>query len=296
MRYKPTRSSFAFEYRCTYLFFIFLFIASSLKAQHVQDEHYSDLREREHILSVELLGMLIDTGYNLPIACTADEMNKMIRQEYSIQKNDINEILSLLESLKSKLQNGEISKDSLLRELLTCHKFSGKIINYFSGCYIVGMSSYFKGIVFFNLGRAKLENTFWGDATHTFRNIENEPTLNIILHELRTTNQQLVIEARSSLPGNESLNDSLSDRRSRAVKEWFLHMGIDKRRIKTLYLGEAGPYITERVCETYSIKQLFEDYYEYAPSHIDFNGNVVMDGLNQSVALYLLPPDKATFK
>ncbi|HPM03044.1 MAG TPA: OmpA family protein, partial [Candidatus Cloacimonadota bacterium] len=135
-----------------------------------------------------------------------------------------------------------------------------------------------------------------GDASHAFCPINNELILNNMLRELNSSDYVLVIEGRASLPGGESINDSLSDRRSEVVKNWYISNGISNNRIRVLYLGETGPYITNRVCETYGIEVLYEDCYAYAPRSIDNNGNIVIDGLNQSVTLYLLPPEKINLK
>jgi outer membrane protein OmpA-like peptidoglycan-associated protein len=240
----------------------------------------------------QVLLQYLDNKEGLPVSCSPEEIIKAIKQHYNLDQSDVTETITHLQDLNSMVKSNQMSITDMLRDLTNCKERCGKILNAVAGCYILGMKDYFQGFVFFNIGRYSVDLSFSGDKTHGEQFIDNSATLNRILHLVKNDpNLKMVLEARASLIGNPDGNEILTFNRVASVQNWFAAKGISNDRIQTIYLGEFGPYINESTLEAFRVKALY-DKYSNASSNRDANGNVVVDGLNQTVTIYLIPKDK----
>lgn len=183
----------------------------------------------------------------------------------------------------------------ILDEMLDCRRSCGKILNNFSALYTESSRIYFSGIVRFNFGGRRVENSFKGDKSHGSMTINNEAQLKAALARWqKDPSQRIQLDARSSIPGAFDTNDRISRIRAEAVMGWLTARGVPAAQISIKWLGKYGPMIDRVVARAYNIESLFDEYVaskaNQSTSMIGSQGlNSFFDGLNQSVCIFVLP-------
>ena len=243
------------------------------------------------ILMKQFIGYLShELGPDVKLTCTQEEIILAIQKKHNISRTETAEIIEEIQTMLDNVEKGLMTPTACLREITSCKGRCGVVLGEIADCYITAMRKYYRGIVFFNIGISEISGSFLGDASQGHMQINNDPTLNKALTELKTDpNAKIILEARASLPGNSDDNETLTKMRVNAVANWFMHRGINENRIEMKYLGEFGPILTDVVCSTYGILGTYKAYVESkATSGTDQNGYLVIDGLNQSVTIYVI--------
>lgn len=183
----------------------------------------------------------------------------------------------------------------ILEEMLDCRKSCGKILNKFAALYTESSRMYFSGIVRFNSGASRVENSFKGDRSHGSMQIYNEKHLKAALARWqKDPSQRIQLDARSSIPGSTDLNDRISRIRAESVLGWLTANGVPAGQISIRWLGKYGPLIEKNVAKAYGIEEIFEEYRQHKAKHstalVGSQGlESFYDGLNQSVCIFVLP-------
>lgn len=183
----------------------------------------------------------------------------------------------------------------ILEEMLDCRKSCGKILNKFAGLYTESSRMYFAGIVRFNTGAQKVENSYKGDRSHGFMQINNEEQLKTALSRWqKDPSQRIQLDARSSIPGSTDINDRISRTRAEVVMNWLTANGIPATQISIRWLGKYGPLINRNVASAYGINEMFDKYKQhrakFSTDRVGSQGvESFFDGLNQSVCIFVLP-------
>jgi hypothetical protein len=214
----------------------------------------------------------------------------------------LNELCGKLKQYKTRLeeyvgdpQEYNRQRMLILEEMLDCRKSCGKILHKFAGLYTESSRVYFAGIVRFNFGSRKVENSIKGDKTHGFIQLNNEQYLKAALAKWqKDPSQRLQLDARASIPGSTDVNDRISRVRAEAVQSWFTGHGVPAAQISIRWLGKYGPLINKMVARAYSLEDMFNDYqvHRATQSTSDIGSQGVesfFDGLNQSVSIFVLP-------
>jgi len=183
----------------------------------------------------------------------------------------------------------------ILEEMLDCRKSCGKILNKFAGLYTESSRMYYSGIVRFNTGSAKVDNSYKGDRSHGFIQINNEEQLKkALVRWQKDPSQRIQLDARSSIPGSTDINDRISRTRAEAVMGWLTANGVPAAQISIRWLGKYGPLINRNVARAYGIEEMFEKYRQSKAKQttglVGSQGvESFFDGLNQSVCIFVLP-------
>jgi outer membrane protein OmpA-like peptidoglycan-associated protein len=214
----------------------------------------------------------------------------------------LNELCGKLKGYKTRLE--EYSGDPkeynrqrmlILEEMLDCRKSCGKILNKFARLYTESSRIYFSGIVRFNFGSRKVDGKFKGDKTHGNIQIDNEEQLKAVLAKWKKDpSQRIQLDARSSIPGSNDVNDRISRIRAEAVQSWLTSRGVPQSQISIKWLGKYGPLINLAVARAYNIEEMFNEYKNNQASQstslIGSQGfESFFDGLNQSVSIFVMP-------
>lgn len=238
-------------------------VGSTFLPENIQKE-LLDIAAKENISLRELCGKL--SGYKARLEEYADDP-----QEYNRQRMLV------------------------LEEMLDCRKSCGKILNKFAALYTESSRMYFAGIVRFNTGGRKVENSYKGDRSHGFIQVNNEEQLKTALSRWqKDPSQRIQLDARSSIPGSTDINDRISRTRAEAVMGWLTANGVPTAQISIRWLGKYGPLINGNVARAYGIGEMFEKYGQNrAKQSTGLVGSQGLesffDGLNQSVCIFVLP-------
>lgn len=207
----------------------------------------------------------------------------------------LNKYKTRLEEYSGDPQEYNRQRMLILEEMLDCRKSCGKILNKFAALYTESSRIYYSGIVRFNFGSRKVENSIKGDRTHGFIQINNEDQLKGALARWqKDPSQRIQLDARSSIPGSTDVNDRISRTRAEAVLAWLTAHGVPAAQISIRWLGKYGPLINLNVARAYNIEAMFNDYKEHQANQstalVGSQGlESFFDGLNQSVAIFVLP-------
>lgn len=183
----------------------------------------------------------------------------------------------------------------ILEEMLDCRKSCGKILNKFAGLYTESSRMYYAGIVRFNTGAWKVDNSYKGDRSHGLIQINNEEQLKTSLARWKKDpSQRIQLDARSSIPGSTDVNDRISRTRAEAVMGWLTQNGVPANQISIRWLGKYGPLINRNVARAYGIEAMYDTYKQnrarYSTANVGSQGlETFFDGLNQSVCIFVLP-------
>jgi hypothetical protein len=245
-----------------------------------------------------------DDGYSrnaggtfLPENMQKELLDIAVKENISLQ-----ELCGRLKKYKTRLEEyagdpAEYNRQRMLilEEMLDCRKSCGKILNKFAGLYTESSRMYFSGIVRFNYGAKVVDNSFKGDKTHGFIEINNGEQLQTALARWqKDTSQRIQLDARASLPGPIDVNDRISRARAEAVMNWLTAQGVPAAQISIRWLGKYGPLINRSVATAYNIEGIFDEYTKsrarQSTSLVGSQGlESFFDGLNQSVCIFVLP-------
>jgi outer membrane protein OmpA-like peptidoglycan-associated protein len=233
----------------------------------------------------------------LPEDMQKELMNIAAKENISVHElcGKLNKYKTRLEEYAGDPQEYNRQRMLILDEMLDCRKSCGKILNKFAGLYTESSRVYYSGIVRFNFGSRKVENSFKGDKTHGLIQINNEDQLKAALSSWeKDPSQRIQLDARSSIPGSTDVNDRISRVRAEAVQNWLTAHGVPASRISIKWLGKYGPLINSKVARAYNIEDIFNDYKKnqakQSTSLIGSQGiESFFDGLNQSVCIFVLP-------
>ena len=207
----------------------------------------------------------------------------------------LNKYRTRLEEYSGDPQEYNRQRMLILEEMLDCRKSCGKILNKFAALYTESSRIYYSGIVRFNFGSRKVVDSFTGDKTHGFIQINNEDQLKGALARWqKDPSQRIQLDARSSIPGSTDINDRISKVRAEAVLAWLTARGVPASQISIRWLGKYGPLINLNVARAYNIEAMFNDYTKsqakQSTALVGSQGiESFFDGLNQSVAIFVLP-------
>lgn len=236
-------------------------------------------------------------GAFLPEDLQKELMNIASKENISLQ-----ELCGKLKQYKTRLE--EFAGDPpeynrqrmlILEEMLDCSKSCGKILNKFAGLYTESSKIYFAGIVRFNAASRRVEGNFKGDRSQGYIRINNEAQLKTALARWqKDPSQRIQLDARASIPGSTDTNDRISRTRAEAVQSWLTARGVPAAQISIRWLGKYGPLINRMVASSYNILDIYNEYQTHqAPQSKSIIGSQGLesfyDGLNQSVAVFVLP-------
>jgi hypothetical protein len=236
-------------------------------------------------------------GTFLPEDMQKELLNIAAKENISLLElcGKLNKYKTRLEEYGGDPQEYNRQRMLILDEMLDCSRSCGKILNKFAGLYTESSKMYFAGIVRFNIGSSKVVDLFKGDKTHGYLQINNEQQLKATLAIWqKDPSQRIQLDARSSLPGSTETNDRISRIRAEEVKSWFTAHGVPAGQISIKWLGKYGPLINKTVARAYNIEEMFNDYTtnraRQSTSVVGSQGlESFFDGLNQSVAAFVLP-------
>lgn len=77
---------------------------------------------------------------------------------------------------------------------------------------------------------------------------------------------RLVIRGHTDKQGPEAYNDQLSERRSKAIKDYLINNGIDEDRLRPVPMGSREPLIDENRVSAYKKNRRGDFYINYGPS------------------------------
>lgn len=231
-----------------------------------------------------------------------ENMQKELLDIAAKENISLRELCGKLSSYKARLeeyagdpQEYNRQRMLILEEMLDCRKSCGKILNKFAGLYTESSRMYFAGIIRFNTGSRKVENSYKGDRSHGFMQINNEEQLKTALARWqKDPSQRIQLDARSSIPGSTDINDRISRTRAEAVLGWLTTNGVPAGQISIRWLGKYGPLINRNVARAYGIEEMYDKYRQhrakFSTDRVGSQGvESFFDGLNQSVCLFVLP-------